>query len=72
MNGNRYIERITECVNDNSARGRNIVEYQNGRYVASRSLSDRSIQEMTRQMTKEDAKSFRNFVNTYWGEQVGA
>ncbi|WP_433946593.1 ATPase, T2SS/T4P/T4SS family [Paenibacillus sp. SN-8-1] len=72
LNGNRYIERITECVNDNSDKGRNIVEYQNGRYVASRSLSDRSIQEMTEQMTKEDAKSFRSFVNTYWGEQVGA
>lgn len=72
MNGKRYIERITECVRDSAAKGRNIVEYRNGRYVPSSPLSSRSIQEMTGQMTQEDANSFRTFVSTYWGEQVGA
>ncbi|RUT36595.1 pilus assembly protein CpaF [Paenibacillus zeisoli] len=72
MKGNRYIERITECVNEDKSRGRNIVEYHNGRYVPSCSLSSQCIQEMTDQMTKEDAINFRTFVNTYWGEQVGA
>ncbi|USB34906.1 ATPase, T2SS/T4P/T4SS family [Paenibacillus sp. YPG26] len=72
LNGNRYIERITECVNSNRDKGRNIIEFHNGRYVLVNSLSSHSIQEMTGQMTSEDASSFRTFVSTYWGEHIGA
>lgn len=72
MNGNRYIERITECVNDITCRGRNIIEYRDGHYVASGEISAQTAREMSQQMTPEDAKSFENFVNNYWGERVGA
>ncbi|GAB6930170.1 hypothetical protein JCM10914A_41530 [Paenibacillus sp. JCM 10914] len=79
--GNRYIERITECIpwDDNTGlqkgpsgkpyTARNIIEYQSGRYVAIASMSEQTIQAMTEQMQPEDAASFESFVQGGWGER---
>ncbi|GIP19922.1 ATPase, T2SS/T4P/T4SS family [Paenibacillus sp. J22TS3] len=72
MEGNRYIERITECVKDDASMSRNIIEYHNGCYIPAGKLSDRCLQEMRDQMTPDDARSFQLFLNRHWGDQIGA
>lgn len=92
--GNRYIERITECsrIDDNDHqvgdkkgvwgsgitsryrgyRERVIVEYRDGTYVPVEPISSRCREEMAREMTAEDAISFRQFTGLYWRESIGA
>ncbi len=100
--GNRYIERITECIpkeettllfkeegtntlkqmlgqlldlntehyrrlNDRSAFvSRNIVEYRDGVYVAGAPISPQNVEEMSEQMSPQDADLFRDFVSVHW------
>lgn len=49
-----------------------IVEYRDGSYVAVQPISKRSREAMIREMTPEDAASFRRFAEAYWGEKIGA
>jgi len=77
-NGHRYIERVTECVPSADLSGEktfeafNIVEYRDGAYVAVNRLSDRSMGDMSEQMSEQDAQEFAAFVAKHWGEQRGA
>lgn len=104
--GNRFIERITECIpaehgalpSFNGTEGdrlkrsmgeffelgsehlrrsneesyyiaRNVIEYQDGRYITASALSEHSIREMAEQMHPEDAEAFEEFLAAGWGEQ---
>ncbi|CAI6054749.1 hypothetical protein PAECIP112173_01536 [Paenibacillus sp. JJ-100] len=76
--GRRYIERITECIprsrneeynQENSGfTFRNVVEYQQGNYVATAPISATSIADMQDQMTLQDAEKFAQFIGQHWGE----
>ena len=76
--GRRYIERITECIPhsreavDVEERAgftfRNVVEYRQGKYVATAPISAASITDMQEQMTLPDAEKFRQFIGQHWGE----
>ncbi|MGO4530304.1 ATPase, T2SS/T4P/T4SS family [Paenibacillus sp. 2TAF8] len=76
--GRRYIERITECIPhfreavDVEERAgftfRNVVEYHQGKYVATAPISAASISDMQEQMTLPDAEKFRQFIGQHWGE----
>lgn len=80
--GQRYIERITECVpvadlseeEGHNQRytfiARNIIEYHDGVYVAVHPMSTKNQIEMQEQMTTQDRVLFERFVNTYWGQAV--
>lgn len=71
--GNRYIERITECFRlGESYKERVIVEYRNGTYTAIEPISDHNRKEMLKEMTPEDAADFDNFAGMYWREALGA
>lgn len=71
--GNRYIERITECCRLNeSYQERVIVEYRNGAYVPVKPISAHSLKEMSKEMTPEDAAAFERFAGMYWREAIGA
>lgn len=76
MNGERYIERITECLPDNTSESgysaRNIVEFKDGKYVAAERLSPLVAEEMKREMHPADARQFVDFMSNYWGGRVGA
>lgn len=49
-----------------------IMEYRNGRYVAVQPISRPSREAMLREMLPQDAADFERFVDSYWGETVGA
>ncbi|MBR2563788.1 MAG: pilus assembly protein CpaF, partial [Paenibacillus sp.] len=76
--GRRYIERITECIPRSRHEGcdqeksgftfRNVVEYQQGNYVATAPISATSIADMQDQMTLQDAEKFAQFIGQHWGE----
>ena len=105
--GNRYIERITECIPvqdvnnydfdqrkektlegkfekfaDNATRFftketnkelyqyKNIMEYQDGKYVLTNKISDRNLEEMVINMDDADSANFRKFVEEKWGEKL--
>ena len=105
--GNRYIERITECIPvqdvnnydfdqrkektlegkfekfaDNATRFftketnkelyqyKNIMEYQDGKYVLTNKISDRNLEEMVINMDDTDSANFRKFVEEKWGEKL--
>ncbi|WP_044478762.1 ATPase, T2SS/T4P/T4SS family [Paenibacillus antibioticophila] len=84
--GNRYIERITECCreagDEETGRGflgrrksyneRTIVEYRDGAYVAVEPLSLISRTEMAKSMQSQDAVSFLDFTDEVWRENIGA
>lgn len=77
--GNRYIERITECRRLDGDIGSKcrytenvIVEYRNGSYVPVNPITIQSQREMAREMTSEDADQFQLFVDAYWGESIVA
>ncbi len=87
MEGNRYIERITECYRLEPSEAaidgevgstrhgyteRIIVEYRDGGYVAVQPISSRCRQAMIREMLPKDAAAFGQFASTYWGETIGA
>lgn len=78
INGNRYIERITECQRiENSSHSRGygdvvIVEYCNGMYIPVHPISERTQLDMIRDMTLEDAEQFKQFIDTYWRGYVVA
>ncbi len=102
--GNRYIERITECIpvedkneytfdyrNEKSLEGklnkfmdnatvfftkttnrelykyRNIMEYQDGRYVLTNPISSANIREMRNNMDSSDIEGFNDFLQRNWG-----
>lgn len=76
--GRRYIERITECIpHSREAESmeeragftfRNVVEYRQGKYVATAPISASSIVDMQEQMTLPDAEKFGRFIGQHWGE----
>lgn len=75
MSGKRYIERISECLYDHSKgsyQERVIIEYRNGSYTAVQPVSMVSKEAMIREMLPEDAVSFQEFVDSCWGEAIGA
>lgn len=102
--GNRYIERITECIpvksvndynfdhrkqktlegkfdkfadnttkfyaketNEELFHYKNILEYQDGKYVITNKISDTNIKEMIINMDDTDSAEFRKFVYDHWG-----
>ena len=61
--GNRFIERITECiVSGNSYMANDIVVFENNKYCIKNQISDKRIICMKKEMTKEDEKSFSDFL----------
>lgn len=76
--GRRYIERITECLpranQGDSVEERagftfhNVVEYRDGAYVATGSISSGSMVDMRDQMTLQDAERFEQFMKQHWGD----
>ncbi|WP_223066248.1 ATPase, T2SS/T4P/T4SS family [Paenibacillus caui] len=76
MDGNRYVERITECLPlPEMAQGytaRDIVVYKGGKYEIAEPLSLQVQLDMQREMRPEDAEQFGRFLYTYWGERIGA
>ncbi len=48
---------------------RNVVEFQNGRYVAVRPISDQNVQEMKEQMMEQDRAAFAAFLLDHWGQE---
>ncbi|MOA45483.1 hypothetical protein D3C78_1678850 [compost metagenome] len=78
INGNRYIERITECQRiENSSHSRGygdvvIMEYCNGMYIPVHPISERTQLDMIRDMTLEDAEQFKQFIDSYWRGYVVA
>lgn len=75
--GRRFIERITECIprfnntevpeEEAGFAFRNVVEYQQGKYVASAPISLSCITDMKEQMTVQDAERFGQFI----GQRLG-
>ncbi|MNJ50842.1 hypothetical protein D3C77_461300 [compost metagenome] len=73
MSGQRYIEKITECYREAQRyRERVVMEYRNGKYVSVEPISEQMRVEMAREMIKEDAVAFEQFLGTYWGGEIGA
>ncbi len=109
FNGNRYIERVTECIPvedvnnydfsqdkektldgefqkfaDNATRYfskvtnkelykyRNIMEYQDGKYVLTNKITDKNIKEMIINMDETDSANFRKFVEEKWHEKFSS
>lgn len=76
MSGNRYIERITECVSAEGDVGlfapRDILIFRDGRYVIVDTLSPATQRAMKQEMTPDDADAFDQFIDAYWGERIGA
>lgn len=75
--GNRYIERITECfrpvdMRSKGYRERVIVEYRNGAYVPVEPISAGCAAEMIGEMTPQDAAGFGKFMGMHWRETIGA
>ncbi|MNN76918.1 hypothetical protein D3C81_1933360 [compost metagenome] len=77
--GNRYIERISECRRqdaDNESKCRYveniIVEYRDGSYVPVNPISIESQREMTIEMSSGDGQRFQMFLDSYWGEYIVA
>lgn len=74
--GNRYIERITECFRPRdhvmAYQERVIVEYRNGVYEAVKPISEGCAAEMIREMTAQDAANFKKFLGMHWREAIGA
>lgn len=46
---------------------KNIILYENGKYVVNESLSDFSKEEIQKQLTKEEVNNFTSFVKSNWG-----
>ena len=44
----------------------NIIEYHNGEYVITNKISDENIALMSENMSDEDQKEFRQFIDTYF------
>ncbi|WP_232733093.1 ATPase, T2SS/T4P/T4SS family [Lysinibacillus xylanilyticus] len=104
--GERYVERITECVpityqdektsfealknsTDRESKmnllinlasnffhqktqtqqfvGNTILEYRDGKYVAVNRISDKKIEDIKLELSKEDREQFDSFINQYWG-----
>lgn len=86
--GNRFIERITECCReapeeerkitgryrqfDKGYKERVIVEFRDGAYVPVEPISDRARSDMIKAMHGDDAAAFRKFTGQVWGEKIGA
>ncbi|MNO55037.1 Type II/IV secretion system protein [compost metagenome] len=73
--GNRYIERISECrrlddVNESKRRyvENVIVEYRDGGYVPANPISIESQCEISRELTPGDRDRFQKFLDEYWRE----
>jgi len=49
-------------------KSQNIIEYRNGEYIATGSISPEKIENMMFNMTREDRNSFELFLNRYWGQ----
>lgn len=47
---------------------RNIIEFEDNRYVAKARISDHNCREMARFMNPEDGQRFRSFLETHWGD----
>jgi pilus assembly protein CpaF len=72
----RFMETVTEYFRRSTDRklfeSRNVVEFQNGRYVAVHPISERNLREMSEHMSSEDSAAFQTFLREHWGERVEA
>ncbi len=62
-NATHYFTKITET---ETFRAVNIIEYHNGEYVITNKISDENIALMSENMSDEDQKEFRQFIDTYF------
>ncbi|MFJ7982178.1 ATPase, T2SS/T4P/T4SS family [Lysinibacillus xylanilyticus] len=44
-----------------------ILEYRDGKYVAVNRISDKKIEDIKLELSKEDREQFESFINQYWG-----
>ena len=69
--GDRYIERITECIPKQEANGgyeyRNIIEFKKGKYIMLRNISEMNISEIRDNLNSEDRVTFDEFIDRVWG-----
>lgn len=65
-NATRYFSKVT---NKEIFKYRNIMEYQDGKYVLTNKITDKNIKEMIINMDETDSASFRKFVEEKWGQK---
>lgn len=49
---------------------KNILEYQDGKYVITNKITDKNLQEMIINMDDSDSALFRNFIQKHWSETL--
>ncbi|WP_145950134.1 Flp pilus assembly complex ATPase component TadA [Paenibacillus sp. Y412MC10] len=59
-----YYKRVTDR---ELYEARNIIEFRDGKYVASSKISDKNMMEMLEHMSPEDSVAFRSFLEEHWG-----
>lgn len=52
---------------ERSWKGNNIIEYENGRYVAKHPISQERVKSMLKEMKPEDGEQFKLFLKKHWG-----
>ena len=67
-NATTYFSKITE---QNLYKYQNVLEYVDGEYQITNKISDKNLAEMRANMDESDLEEFDNFVETYWGDQIG-
>lgn len=61
---------FTKETNKELYKYKNIIEYQDGRYVLTNKISDKNLQEMIINMDDTDSANFRKFIEEKWGEKL--
>ena len=64
--GNRYIERINECVFEprtGTYKIANLIEYKNNEYIVNNSLTQEMIKKIEKELKKDDKIRFEEFIN---------
>ena len=68
-NATRYFSKVT---NKELYKYRNIMEYQDGKYVITNKITDKNIKEMIINMDETDSANFRKFVEEKWNEKFSS
>lgn len=68
-NATRYFSKVT---NKELYKYRNIMEYQDGKYVITNKITDKNIKEMIINMDETDSANFRKFVEEKWHEKFSS
>ena len=68
-NATRYFSKVT---NKELYKYRNIMEYQDGKYVLTNKITDKNIKEMIINMDETDSANFRKFVEEKWHEKFSS